>query len=119
MSSITLEVVRVLGFSVVAFLLTPLMSKVLYRFHAYKQIRTSDSAPIFSKLHQGKSGTPTMGGAIIWITVLGLAAIFWLIGGQMDFIDRAQTYLPIFAMLVAALIGLLDDILGILHIGPH
>ncbi|OGY63668.1 MAG: phospho-N-acetylmuramoyl-pentapeptide-transferase [Candidatus Harrisonbacteria bacterium RIFCSPLOWO2_02_FULL_41_13b] len=123
MSSITLEVVRVLGFSVVAFLvaflLTPLMSKVLYRFHAYKQIRTSDSAPIFSKLHQGKSGTPTMGGAIIWITVLGLAAIFWLIGGQMDFIDRAQTYLPIFAMLVAALIGLLDDILGVLHIGPH
>ena len=123
MSSITLEVVRVLGFSVVAFLaaflLTPLMSKILYRFHAYKQIRTSESAPIFSKLHQGKSGTPTMGGAIIWITVLGLAAIFWLIGGQMDFIDRAQTYLPIFAMLVAALIGLLDDILGILHIGPH
>ena len=123
MSSITLEGVRVLGFSVVAFLaaflLTPLMSKILYRFHAYKQIRTSESAPIFSKLHQGKSGTPTMGGAIIWITVLGLAAIFWLIGGQMDFIDRAQTYLPIFAMLVAALIGLLDDILGILHIGPH
>ena len=123
MSSITLEVVRVLGFSVVAFLaaflLTPLMSKILYRFHAYKQIRTSESAPIFSKLHQGKSGTPTMGGAIIWITVLGLAAIFWLIGGRMDFIDRAQTYLPIFAMLVAALIGLLDDILGILHIGPH
>ena len=81
MSSITLEVVRVLGFSVVAFLvaflLTPLVSKILYRFHAYKQIRTSESAPIFSKLHQGKSGTPTMGGAIIWITVLGLAAIFW------------------------------------------
>src|SRR3989344_5330600 len=60
-----------------------------------------------------------MGGVIIWLTVLGLALIFWLIGGSLNFVDRAQTYLPIFAMLVAALIGLADDLFGIFRIGPN
>lgn len=123
MNLVISEATRVLTLSIAAFLaaflLTPLISRLLYRFHAYKQIRTSESAPIFSKLHQGKSGTPTMGGAIIWLTVLGMALILWLIGGPFNFIDRAQTYLPIFTMLVAALIGLLDDILGVLKIGPN
>ncbi len=41
---------------------------------------------------------------------------FW---GYLNFVDRAQTYLPITAMLVAALIGLADDILGVLKIGPN
>ena len=117
------EVTRILGISVAAFLaaffLTPLISKLLFRFHFYKQIRTSETAPIFSKLHEKKSGTPTMGGVIIWLTVLGLALIFWLIGGSLNFVDRAQTYLPIFAMLVAALIGLADDLFGIFRIGPN
>lgn len=120
---IIFEVVRVLVLSMAAFLLamflTPLVSRALYRFHAYKQIRTSDQAPIFSKLHEKKSGTPTMGGVIVWGTVLGLAALFAIIGGPLNFVDRAQTYLPIASMLIAAILGLADDIFGILRIGPH
>ena len=118
-----LEAVRVLGVFVagflVAFFITPLASKMLYRFHAYKQIRGSESAPIFSSLHAKKSGTPTMGGIIIWLTVLALVFLFWIFGPPFNFVDRAQTYLPIFTLAVAALIGLADDILGVLKIGPN
>lgn len=67
-----------------------------------------------------------MGGIIIWATVLGLAFVFWsmsaLFGGiwdKVNFVDRAQTYLPIAAMLVAAFLGFWDDLMGVLKIGPH
>lgn len=127
---IVLQAVRVIGLSVLAFLvafsITPLITKLLNKFHANKQIRTSETAPVFSQLHAKKAGTPTMGGMVIWLTVLGIALVFaflnWLFDGfwgYLDFVDRAQTYLPITAMLVAALIGLADDILGVLKIGPH
>lgn len=127
---IILQAIRVVGLSIVGFLvafsLTPLISKLLFRFHAVKQIRTAESAPIFSSLHAKKEGTPTMGGVIIWITVIGIALFFllmdWLFGGSwsfLNFVDRGQTYLPIAAMLIAALLGLTDDILGVLKIGPY
>ena len=106
--------------------ITPLVSKFLYKIKAAKQIRASESAPVFSGLHKKKEGTPTMGGIIIWATVLGLALIFWLTEtvfdgawSYMNFVDRAQTYLPIAAMLIAALLGLADDLLGISKIGPN
>lgn len=125
-----LQVVRILGLSMIAFLaalgITPLVSKFLYKIKAAKQIRTSESAPVFSGLHKKKEGTPTMGGIIIWATVLGLALIFWFMSALFDgtwsylnFVDRAQTYLPIAAMLIAALLGLADDFLGISKIGPN
>ncbi|MDP3901369.1 MAG: phospho-N-acetylmuramoyl-pentapeptide-transferase [bacterium] len=125
-----LQVIRVLLSSMLAFaaasIITPLISKLLYRFNLNKQIRISDSAPVFNKLHQGKEGTPTMGGSIIWITVIGLAIIFWILAkmfsgfwGDLNFIDRAQTYLPLTAMLIAAILGLADDLLGVFKIGPH
>lgn len=127
---IVLQAVRVTGLSIVAFLvafaLTPLIAKLLEKFHLHKQIRASETAPVFSQLHAKKAGTPTMGGVIIWVTVLGLALILMLLdflfGGAwsyLNFVDRAQTYLPIIAMLVAALFGLADDVLGVLKIGPY
>ncbi len=125
-----LQAVKVLIVALIAFLsalsLTPFFVKFLSRHQFNKQIRSADSAPIFSKMHSGKAGTPTSGGIIIWATVLGLAFIFWLgnilfdgFFGYLNFVDRAQTYLPLFTMLVAALLGLFDDFLGILRIGPN
>lgn len=125
-----LQVARILGLSVLGFLtawsITPLASRLLYRFQLNKQIRASDSAPIFASLHRNKEGTPTMGGVIIWGTVLGLAVVFWILSQLFDgfwnyinFIDRAQTYLPIAAMLIAASLGLADDLLGVFRVGPH
>lgn len=127
---VVLQAVRVIGLSLVSFLvalaLTPLISRLLVRFHAAKQIRSSESAPVFSQLHAKKAGTPTMGGTIIWVTVLGLAILFLVLDLLFDgfwtylsFVDRAQTYLPIAAMMIAAILGLADDILGVLKVGPY
>ena len=67
-----------------------------------------------------------MGGIIIWATVLSIALVFFVLGSLFDgffeyfnFVNRAETYLPIAALFLAALVGLADDMLGILKIGPH
>lgn len=123
------EALRVLIIAITAFLValaaTPFMLRFLKRINAGKQIRTNECAPVFCSLHQGKQGTPTMGGVIIWGTVVVLAAVFWLLDclfdgffGYLNFIDRAQTYLPLGALIFAAVFGLVDDLLGVLKIGP-
>ncbi len=123
------EAIRILALTLIAFVIaltaTPWVLKLLKKFNIRKQIRTSESAPIFSSLHKGKEGTPTMGGVIIWGTVLFLAIIFFLFDvfsnggfGNFNFINRAETYLPLTALALAALIGLVDDVAGVLKIGP-
>ena len=125
-----LQAARVLGLSIISFLvalsLTPAVVGILNKFHFAKQIRSRESAPIFFELHRAKENTPTMGGVVIWATVLGLALLFFAISalfgeslGYLNFIDRAQTYLPLAAMSIAALLGLLDDLTGVLRIGPN
>ncbi|KKR88905.1 MAG: Phospho-N-acetylmuramoyl-pentapeptide-transferase [Candidatus Wolfebacteria bacterium GW2011_GWA1_44_24] len=123
---IALQAIRVLILSGLAFLmalaLAPLLIKILIKYQAGKQIRKD--APIFTNLHQHKEGTPTMGGIVIWGTTLVLAFIFFILNvffdgfwNYLDFTNRSQTYLPLAAIFFAALIGLADDILGVLKIG--
>jgi phospho-N-acetylmuramoyl-pentapeptide-transferase len=110
----------------VAFLAAPFVARLLYKFDLRKKnIRDASLTPVFSRLHQNKCQTPTMGGVIIWGTVIGLALLFLLLTKLTDgfwsyfnFVNRAQTYLPLITMLIAGLIGLFDDILGIFKIGP-
>ena len=123
-----LEAVRIIQITilayVVALMITPLVLNLLKRFQITKQIRTSHSAPIFSKIHKSKEGTPTMGGIIIWGTVLTLALVFLVLDiffdgffSYLNFVDRAETYLPLAALGIAAFFGLIDDVLGVLRIG--
>ncbi len=125
-----LEAIRVIAITILAFVValmaTPIVSKLLKKFNFSKQIRTSPDTPIFSRLHRAKAGTPTMGGIIIWGTVLLLAIIFLLLDVFFDgfftylnFVDRAQTYLPLAALIMAAFLGLIDDILGVMRVGVH
>lgn len=122
------QAIRVIALTVVAFLaalfVTPFWYKFIKKHRIKKQIRKETEAPIFHKFHQKKEGTPTAGGVIIWGTVAVLAAILGLLDvffdgfwGYLNFIDRAETYLPIAALLIAAVLGLLDDYLGVMRIG--
>jgi phospho-N-acetylmuramoyl-pentapeptide-transferase len=112
---------------VVALIITPFVYKLLIKFNLRKvNIRDEKSAPIFYQFHQHKSNTPTMGGIIIWATVIGLALIFLIAGNLFDgfanyfnFVSRTETYLPLAALFLAAIVGLVDDVMGILKIGPH
>lgn len=110
----------------IAFFSTPLLTHFLYKYKLGKQIRDESSAPIFAGLHKEKSGTPTMGGILIWLTTLILALLFFLIEwfaptnffAKLNFLTREQTLLPLGALVASALIGLFDDYLGVKKIGP-
>ncbi len=106
----------VAGF-VVALGITPLVVSFISRLEFKKQIRSAEHAPVFAKLHKKKEGTPTAGGIIIWGTALILAGIFYFLP-FFNFIDRAQTYLPLVSFFIAAAVGLIDDVLGVLRRGP-
>ncbi|MBI4133072.1 phospho-N-acetylmuramoyl-pentapeptide-transferase, partial [Candidatus Uhrbacteria bacterium] len=127
----TFALIKILILAAVAFIVTmawtPLLTNVLYRYKLGKQIRDEAAAPIFSKLHAKKSGTPTMGGLLIWVTTLVLATIFayvWLFApesaiGRLNFLTRSQTLLPLGALVASALVGLLDDYYNVRRIGPR
>ncbi len=112
---------------VVALLITPFIFHFLQKFSIKKRnIRDEKSAPVFHSLHKNKSETPTMGGVIVWLTVLGLAILFLIFRNLFDgfanyfnFVNRAETYLPLAALFLAAVVGLFDDVFGILGRGPH
>lgn len=127
---VVIEVIRVFGILAISFIaamvLTPVLTHFLYKYKIGKQIRAEGDTPVFTALHKKKSGTPTMGGLLIWMIVPALAILFWLLSamvdnyavGSMNFLDRAQTYLPIGILVLAGLAGALDDIMGVLRIGP-
>lgn len=125
------ESVRIIILTTIAFLfalgVTPLWSRFLKNHNFGKQIRSgegSGGAPVYAKLHAKKAGTPTAGGVIIWGTVIILALVFWALHFFFDgawkyfnFVNRAETYLPLATLVSAGIIGLLDDWWGVLHIG--
>ncbi|PIR91991.1 phospho-N-acetylmuramoyl-pentapeptide-transferase [Candidatus Falkowbacteria bacterium CG10_big_fil_rev_8_21_14_0_10_44_15] len=107
--------------SLAAVLWTPLLTHFLYKYRLGKSIRNNGTTPIFTALHKEKEGTPTMGGLIIWVTVLAVALVFFYAGKfidldffrQLNFLTRSQTLLPLGSLVAAAIIGLGDDILDI------
>ena len=124
-------IIKILGFSAAAFVLaiawTPLLTHFLYKYRLGKQIRSAEHAPIFAKMHAGKAGTPTMGGILIWVTVLVITLFFAAAGSlapdsifsELNFLSREQTYLPLGVFILAAVIGLADDIFGVFKIGGN
>jgi len=115
------EIIKLLVLTAIAFslsmLLTPAWTHFLYKYKLVKNVRNDNTTPIFSKMHIGKSGTPTMGGVLIWMTVLILAVLFWLIHiiwpdslwAHFNFLSREETYLPLGALVASAIVGLIDD----------
>jgi len=123
------NVIKVLFLSALAFIFailwTPLLTHFMYKYKLGKSIRSS-GAPIYTKMHKDKEGTPTMGGILVWATTLILAVgifilykftDFWLFE-YFNFLTRSETWLPLAALVVTALIGLVDDLMNVFKIGP-
>jgi phospho-N-acetylmuramoyl-pentapeptide-transferase len=118
-------IIKILVLTFLAFIFamtwTPLLTHFLYKYKMGKNIRNTGNTPIFTNLHAHKSGTPTMGGLLIWITVLIFIVFFfylskissWEFIKNLNFFNRAETLLPLGALVATALIGLLDDWLDI------
>lgn len=114
----------ILGSQTLSFLLTivfaPSFIKLLYKFKCYKQIRevssTGEQASLFIKLHGKKKGIPTMGGILIWGTVLivlALSNISSFFGFTEHSLINRETILPIFTLVTTAVLGLVDDYFNI------
>jgi len=107
------NLIRVFSLTTIAFLvailLTPLLSDLLYKYRLTKQLRekTWDGEParLFRKMHRLKKGTPTMGGLLIWITAGVVTVLFNL--------SRSQTWLPLFVLVTSGTLGFIDDFLNV------
>ncbi len=118
-------VIKILLLTALAFIFaiiwTPLLTHYLYKYNLGKKIRSNGSTPVYSKMHAHKDGTPTMGGILIWLTVLILAVMFYYlpkifsadIFNYLNFLSRRETLLPLGALVATALIGLIDDWLDV------
>jgi phospho-N-acetylmuramoyl-pentapeptide-transferase len=87
---------------VVAFLWAPFLTKFLFKFRIIKGPKT-ELATLGS--HAYKSRTPIMGGLLIIVTV---AVITYFMNWSRNF-----TWVPIGVMLISALLGAIDDLLGV------
>lgn len=99
----------VLAFAI-AIVWTPIWTNFLYKNKLGKRIRDSKDAPIMSKLHEKKAGTPTMGGILIWVTTAVLTLIFNL--------ERSSTWLPLFCLVLTGIVGAVDDLMNVRGVGP-
>jgi len=136
MTPLTLSVIKVFAPAVLSFFvglaITPFLTGFFFRHRLWKQhSRKLDStvhpddriSEEFKKIHNedGELSTPRVGGVVIWLSVLITISLIYfnslIFGGdinqKLDFLSKNQTILPLFALLFASLIGLIDDLLQI------
>ncbi len=115
--------------------ITPVFSSFFMRNKMWKKSSRSGSNNIdevsnkFKEVHneEDELSTPRIGGVIIWVAVLLVVALLYLVSIifptdltlKLSFLSRNQTLLPLFTLIVAALIGLGDDILQIMGKGSY
>jgi phospho-N-acetylmuramoyl-pentapeptide-transferase len=110
---------------------TPLLTRYLYKHKCWKKkIRTvavdGRPATVIAKIQEGEViHTPRMGGLLIWVTTTVLVFLFYGLSGISDtpylqnfnFLSRSQTWIPVFTLFAASVIGLVDDIFAIQGVG--
>jgi len=133
---LTIDVIKIFFLGAVSFILAfwlaPILTHFLFKYKLWrKEIRTKsiDNKELFffKKFHSEKEvKVPRMGGLLIWVSVLALAFLFFLLSktniwwlGKMNFLSRSQTWLPLFALVAASLVGLSDDILQVYGKGKY
>lgn len=104
-----------LGTFLLAMALTPVYTYYAYRYRFWKKQRststTGEELTVFNKLHANKfkRNIPTMAG-LIGVVAITIVTFFFNL-------DRAQTYLPLAALIGGGLVGLLDDIINLRSTG--
>lgn len=133
-----LDIVKVIVPATTAFfigiLITPVVTHFLYKYKAWKkkagkrEYGGAGETTLFNELHKHKEvGTPRMGGIVIWASVIITVSVLWILAhlfdaptlDKLDFLSRSQTWLPVIALFVGALAGLLDDIFEVIGNGSY
>lgn len=111
---VNLFVLSFLGL-IIATILTPIYTEAAYKLQWWKKVRTTavtgEAATVYRRLHAKKHirNIPTMAGMVFVIAV----TLVTLTGN----LSRAETWLPLAALVGAAAIGLLDDLINIQSLG--
>jgi len=126
-----IDIVKVLLPAILSFIvgiaITPAITSYLYKNKMWKKKSGKTAiggtqASVFNELHKDKEvNTPRMGGSVIWISACLVGSIIWILSHtlpfdflvKLEFISRDQTWIPFAALLIGALVGLIDDILEI------
>lgn len=112
---------------VIGIVMTFPIAKLLYQKEMWKkkakEVSFDGSAtPIFHKMHADREvKVPRMGGVIIWssiaLTTILVALMEWLTNftflDKLNFLSRDQTWIPLVALIIGALVGLVDDYLEV------
>lgn len=133
-----LNILKVFGLATFAFwlgiFLTPILTHYLYKHKCWKKTArtkalTGGEATLFNALHKDKEvNTPRMGGILIWFCVFFVIMIFYFFAKilphseltqKLNFFSRSQTWLPLFTLISASFLGLIDDLLQIKEKGGY
>lgn len=104
--------------------LAPVLTHYLYKHKAWKKkggkgkgLGDDSGTPIFDELHAVReTSAPRMGGILVWGSVLVIASVLMILGAldptfaELDFVNRGQTWLPLFGLVLGGAFGLIDDI---------
>ena len=120
---------------ILAFFLTPVWTHFLYKYKIGIKIKensvSGEKLTFVSAMHKHKAGTPTMGGVLVWFSVLALVLVSHYIlpfvsswvgirfFARLDFLSRSQVWLPLFALIAAGILGLADDWMSIKGCGKN
>ncbi len=121
----------ILGYSFVAFLIALLLTRpfvgFLRKYRIGKQLRVEavdgGSASVFLTYHKSKAGTPTMGGILIWVSIVITVLVSRLLSlsGTVDhsLLQRGQVYLPLAILVIFGILGGVDDYVNIRGMGKN
>ena len=121
------DVMQIFVPAMLAFLIgvgiTPFLTHFLYQWKMWKPKAGKTAldgsvAAEFNRLHEHKeTGTPRFGGIIVWASVLLTADLLSILArvypaafSMLAFISRSQTWVPMAALALGALVGFVDDL---------
>ncbi len=118
---------------IIGVIVAPMVGRFLVRHQLWKKKNVSKTidgkeATITAALQNDEQRpAPRLGRIVGWAAVFATALLLWSISKvyptvfteKLDFISRNQTWLPLFAMLVGALVGGLDDLLVVKAFGSN
>lgn len=133
-----LNVLKVFGLSTFAFfigiIVTPILTHYLYKYQMWrKDVRQfapdGEPTPIFASLHKDRERrVPRMGGLLVWTIPLFVSCLFfviaklfphWALADKLNFVSRSQTWLPLFTLVTASIVGFFDDFFQVRGLGQY
>lgn len=133
----TFSLVKVLFFSgitaTISLFFAPFLIGFLNKIKFWKKTArektiSGEKAEVFYSLHKEKEVlVPRGGGLIIWLSVSFVIFLFFILSKisgiwwleKLNFLSRKETWLPLFALVSASLVGLVDDFLTVYGKGKY